>query len=286
MKNDLHMHTNFSACADKDNTWEKLLALMQDKGLERISITDHDTCIFHVINKFKDTSKIFKGEIIPGMECDVVEDGVTFELLAYNFDVMPIFNWAYNVYGTLEIRQTRIKNKLVQITKAKGFKLDESLAFNGKVDYAHKYVYENMQKFNENEWLFKQYNIQTLSDFYRLSTTTKDFPLYMNMNEFWPSVDVVANAIHNAGGIVVLAHPFNYKENVDVNKLLDIVLKKKIDGVEVYHPSCDEKKINFLLNFAKKNNLIITGGSDYHGTEKHKIIGIDNIDERQKEISL
>lgn len=286
MKNDLHIHTNFSACADKNNTWENLLALAQEKGLEKISITDHDTCIFHVINKFKNTSQIFKGEIIPGMECDVVEDGSTFELLAYNFDVMSIFNWAYNVYGTLEIRQTRIKNKLIQIVKAKEFKFDNNTPFKGKSDYAHKYVYENILKFKENMWLFEKYNIQTLSDFYRLSTTIKDFPLYVNMNEFWPNVDVVADAIHKAGGIVILAHPFNYKDNINVNNLLDIVLKKKIDGIEVYHPSCDEKKIKYLLNFAKKNKLIITGGSDYHGTEKHNMIGIENIDENQKEISL
>ena len=276
MNFDLHTHTNFSACANKENSWESLLTKAQEKGIELLSVTDHDTCLFHVINHFTNTKRFFQGKIIPGMECDVVEDGVTFELLAYNFDVMKVFNWAYKVYGTLEIRQTRIKDALVELVKQKSFAFDDKKPFNGKVDYAHKYVYEDMLTHTENNDFFDKYQIKTLSDFYRLSTTDKDFPLYMNMDQFWPSVDEVAKAIHEAGGIVVLAHPYNYKSNIDTNKLLQIVLEKDIDGVEVYHPSCDLEKINFLIKFAKKHNLIITGGSDYHGTEKHNTIGIDN----------
>lgn len=284
MKYDLHLHTNFSACANKNNSFEKLLTLAQKEGLENISITDHNTCIFHVINMFMDTSLFFKGKIISGMECDVVDSGITFELLAYNFDIMPIFKWSFDTYGTLEIRQNRIKNKLIKIIRKHGLKFDDSIVFNGKTDYAHKYVYENLLKFDENKWLFKTYNIQSFNDFYRLTTTANDFLLYINMSEFWPSVDKVIDAIHKANGIVVLAHPFNYK--TDANIFLDIVLKKKIDGIEVYHQSANKKQIKFLLDFAKKNNLIITGGSDYHGTEKHNTIGIKNIDKNQKEISL
>lgn len=285
MKNDLHMHSNFSACANVNNTWENLLIKMQERGLERISITDHDTCIFHVISKFRDAKKFFKGEIIPGMECDVVEDGITFELLAYNFDVMKIFNWSYEVYGTLEIRQNKIKDKLLKLTKERGFLIDENMEFNGKVEYAHKYIFENLQKFCENDWLFKKYGIENLTDFYRLSTTTKDFPLYMDMLSIWPSVDEVVNAIHAAGGIVVLAHPFNYK-NIEASRLLKIIEGKKIDGIEVYHPSCTPENIEFLLDYAKKRKLVVTGGSDYHGTEHENSIGIANIDEAQCEISL
>ncbi len=285
MKIDLHMHSNFSACANPDNSWEKLLTLAEDNGLEKISITDHNTCIVHVINKFKDTRNLFKGKIVPGMECDVVEDGLTFELLAYNFDVMKIFNWAYEIYGTLEIRQTKIKNKLVKITQNAGFEIDDTVVFNGKVDYAHKYVLENMQKFEKNKEFFIKYNIETLSDFYRLSTTEKSFPLYMDMNEFWPSVKEVVDAIHNANGVVVLAHPYNYKANVDPNKLLEICQKYKVDGIEVFHPSCNDKQSEYLLNFAKKHNLIITGGSDYHGKPENNVMGLLE-NQNENEITL
>ena len=42
-----------------------------------------------------------------------------------------------------------------------------------------------------------------------------------------------------------------------------------LDGIECYHPSAEEdNKINLLLEYCKKNNLYITGGSDFHGTNK------------------
>ena len=104
MKNDLHVRTNFSASASREWNWERVLKKCQDEGIKRLSITDFDTCLFHVINKIFDTSSIFSGEIITGMECDVCEDGLTFELLAYNFEPIKTFNWSYKTYGTLETR--------------------------------------------------------------------------------------------------------------------------------------------------------------------------------------
>ena len=98
------------------------------------------------------------------MECDVCESGVTFELLAYNFEPFKTLEWSYSVYGTLEDRQTKIKNALVDIAKKAGYKVDESKEF------AHKYVYENMLNIATNKSLFDKYNITTLTDFYNLST--------------------------------------------------------------------------------------------------------------------
>ncbi len=271
MREDLHLHTNFSNCAEKSNSFESLLKLAELSRLDRISITDHNTCVAHVLAALRDISGYYRGELVPGMECDVAEDGVTFELLAYDFNVMPIFGWANAVYSTPEVRQTKIKNKLLEIAHEKGFALDETMSFDGTTTYAHKYVYDNLQKFKENNHLFEKYKINSLHDFYRLSTTAKDFPLYIDMGQFFPNVREVADAIHSAGGVVVLAHPYNYPQSVDVENLLSIVLRKDergkniVDGIEVYHPSASEEQIEFLINFAKQHNLMITGGSDYHG---------------------
>ena len=100
MKNDLHLHTNLSACASRENTWESLLAKCEEAKLDRISVTDHNTCLFHIINMFTDTTPIFSGEIIPGMECCSITNGATIDLLAYNFDVLKAFDWSFQTYGT------------------------------------------------------------------------------------------------------------------------------------------------------------------------------------------
>ena len=124
MKNDLHVRTNFSASATVDCGYEKVLAKLQEEGIERASITDFDTCLFHVISKIFDISKFYKGEMLPGMECDVFYKGIVFELLAYDFDVFKTFEWSYKTYGTLEMRQTKIKDLLLNQVRESGFKFN------------------------------------------------------------------------------------------------------------------------------------------------------------------
>ena len=276
MKIDLHTHTNFSACADRENSYEKLLIKAQESGITKLAITDHNTCLFHVINLFTDTSKYFKGEIVAGMECDAIEEGMAFEVLAYNFDVMKLFNWAFKTYGTLESRQYKIRDILVEKVKKSGYKIDETRPFNGKVEYAHNYIYQSMIDFPENQKLFKDFGIERMGQFYRVNTTDKSFPLYLDLGSLFPNLKQVVEAIHDAGGVAILAHPYNYAKELDPEKLLKYVLEFGLDGVEVYHPSCSEDQREYLLNFAKKNNLLVSGGSDYHGTEHHSYVGIDN----------
>lgn len=44
-----------------------------------------------------------------------------------------------------------------------------------------------------------------------------------------------------------------------------------IKGLECYYSRYDETEINFLVKCAKQNNLLISGGSDYHGKNKNNI---------------
>ena len=286
MKNDLHLHTNLSACASRENTWESLLVKCEEAKLDRISVTDHNTCLFHIINMFNDTTPIFSGEIIPGMECCSITTGATIDLLAYNFDVLKAFDWSFQTYGTLETRQTKMKDMLLDIAKQNNFKINTDMIFNGKVDYAHKYVYHNLVQFPENAWLFEKYNICNFSDFYRASSINKNFPFYLQLENIWPSVKQVTEAIHSMGGVVILAHPYNYKENISGETLLQVALDNGLDGIEVYHPSANQQQIDFMLNFAKEHNMIVTGGSDFHGIPSKNKVGIENIDSNQTNINI
>ena len=284
MKNDLHIRTNFSASAEKDWNWEKVLKKCQAAGLERISITDFDTCIFHVISKIVDTSPFFKGQIIPGMECDVCENGLTFELLAYNFDPIKTLNWSYKTYGTLEMRQTKIKDLLIETATKKGYKVDTKKPFNGKVDFGHKYVYENMLKYKKNQLLFKKFGIENYGDFYNISTKQKNFPLFVSTGKVFPKVKKVVDFIHSVGGFVVLAQPYKRKNSLNIDFLLNSIKKFNIDGIEVYHPAHSKENIKFLLQYCKQNKLIVTGGSNFNGKPGTSIVGIENIDKDEKEI--
>ena len=78
----------------------------------------------------------------------------------------------------------------------------------------------------------------------------------------YPDVNFVLDLIHSSKGIAVMAHPYLY-DNIDL--LRELIQKGKIDGIEVNHYSADEKQRNELIKIAHENDLIVTGGSDFHG---------------------
>ena len=75
--------------------------------------------------------------------------------------------------------------------------------------------------------------------------------------------------IHDAGGIAVLAHPFAtfYQKEA----LLDLAVSYGIDGIEAYSNYHEPKHNNYYAEYAKKHNLLITCGSDFHGKHKPSI---------------
>jgi predicted metal-dependent phosphoesterase TrpH len=80
----------------------------------------------------------------------------------------------------------------------------------------------------------------------------------------------VIKAIHNAGGIAVLAHPACCF-TISIEKLIKNLIKLGLDGIEVYYPYSRHRKIikfyksSTIEKLADKYNLIKTGGSDEHG---------------------
>lgn len=94
----------------------------------------------------------------------------------------------------------------------------------------------------------------------------------------YPDVNFVLDLIHSSKGIAVMAHPYLY-DNIDLLKeLIDI---GKIDGIEVNHFSANDKQKAELTKLANENDLIITGGSDFHGLYNSTItyIGSHTTDE-------
>ena len=85
------------------------------------------------------------------------------------------------------------------------------------------------------------------------------------------NVKNLIKAIHNAGGIAVLAHPACYWA-LNLEKMITKLLNIGLDGIEVYYPYERFRKIikfhstNSILKIANKYpQLIKTGGTDFHG---------------------
>lgn len=94
----------------------------------------------------------------------------------------------------------------------------------------------------------------------------------------YPDVREMLAAIHEAGGIAVLAHPFIY----DSRELLDELIPLGLDGVEVWHPSHSPEQTEQLAALAHNHGLLCTGGSDFHGmysTSPHPLASTAATDE-------
>ena len=77
----------------------------------------------------------------------------------------------------------------------------------------------------------------------------------------FPSPFDVLEAIHQSGGIAVLAHP----GEDGAEDLLEELIQAGLDGVEVYHSSNSREQQKHLLATAKSTNMLVTGGSDFRG---------------------
>ncbi len=87
------------------------------------------------------------------------------------------------------------------------------------------------------------------------------------------SLAEASNLVRNAGGILVFAHPNDpngtslvtiTRDLSEQMKIIEKYMLQHIDGIECWHPRHEEKTIAHYVNFARRHNLIMTGGSDCH----------------------
>ena len=75
------------------------------------------------------------------------------------------------------------------------------------------------------------------------------------------SITETISLIKKIGGISVLAHPGLLKDKSIINYCIEL----GIDGIECIHSKHSQADIDLMSNIAKENDLIATGGSDFHG---------------------
>ena len=274
---DLHMHSNHSLDGVYDINY--ILDKCQTKGIKVVSVTDHDSCDCYLdIDKEKTN---FKGTIIYGMEADSLVGNKTYDILCYDFKPEKVREWAHGQYGTAESRQTKIFEKLVELCETLNIKIDDSNPYQPDTEYAHAALYRMLEVVPESKEYLEKLNIYTVTDLYRESTTNEDFPLYIDMHIVWPTIEEVRNIIHENGGKIFLAHPFKYGTS-DPDEILEACLPY-IDGLEICNEPKNEEQVTYLYEFAKKHNLLISAGNDFHGSEKHPEVGVNNINETMEQ---
>ncbi len=272
---DLHLHTIYS---DGDKTVEEVLKMCEEKKLEYISITDHDTCKQYEDNAIKNNI-IFSGKIIKGCELHAVYQNTNFEVLAYKINTDIINKWCEKYYSEEKLKEQQkiCYDRLLKICDKKGIMYDESKIRKPKKasEYVERPIYEEIIKYEENRKILGDIG-KSFSIFFRKGLSNPQSEYYMNLGEFKPKYKEVIEIIHEAGGKAFLAHPFEYKFENTIGFIDNIRKESELDGIECFHPSsADDNKKDILVEYARKNKLFISGGSDYHGNPKPDIeIGI------------
>lgn len=258
-KADLHIHT---VASDGHMSPKDVVRTAKKHNLECISITDHDTIKGY--REAADTAEELGIELLPGVEITSDFNNRECHLLAYCFDPdHPSINrlLARHYRSRLE----RGKWILKELSK-KGLDLDieevKAEANGGNIGRPHIASVLINKGYVAS---FKEAFIRYLSD-ESLGTIHN---VYYSHHE-------VIEAVKEAGGAVVIAHPGNLYNRKELEKLVDA----GIDGIEYIHPSHKYDTQKWIEEFAESHHLLKTGGSDFHGGDKEyqKFFGIVAID--------
>ncbi len=267
---DLHMHSNYSD--DGEFSPKELVRLCLEKGIKYFSISDHNSTkgINEAIRYCEDKEIT----IIPAIELDCTIDGVNLHLLGYGID------YESDVFEDIEaniISQEQIASKeRMRLIRELGIDFDNEL-----IDRLSKNGVVNGEIIAEAAMIFDKNQENPLLKPYYENGSRSDNP-YVNF--YWDfcsqgkaaysevkfiSLKEAIKVIKDNGGVTVLAHPGN---NVKENKeLLEKIISFGVEGIEVYSSYHNENQINFYYDFALKNNLLMTCGSDFHGKTKPSI---------------
>lgn len=248
MIGDLHCHTTLS---DGSLGIEDVIVQAKRLGISFLSITDHDT-----LSSFSRAGILGERHgvrIIPGVEMSAwdKERGRKVHILCYAPQKPDRLEGL--CLKSCEIRKTCAKEMVEKVMKI----------FPITPDSVMKYA-------TGSKSIFKQHIMHALID-YGYST---EFYGELNDELFnlingtclvereYPDVKFVLDLIHSARGVAVMAHPMQYDS---VELLRELAQQGRLDGVEASHYTADSEQEKTLTDIAEEFDLIVTGGSDFHG---------------------
>lgn len=263
---DIHIHSKYSI--DGILNIDELFTKAEENKLSYFSITDHNN-----VNAYKNDvpkfRKIFSGKFIPGVEINSHVNGTPVEILSYGHDINGMDKYLQTYFSDEKKLNSHIKkvNFLFSVANKLGLKYDKKvLDISSVKTYATEIFYEEITKYPENQNIFPKEAWENESLFYRKYIMNPGNQTWFSSDlSAWPDSNELIKKIHELNGLAFLAHPFEYK-NEETSIFLDKVLKQKIDGIECYHLTSQGEKNNFLIDYASKHNLLMSGGSDFHGT--------------------
>ena len=231
---------------------EDIIALAKNKGVDTLAITDRDCQAGTIRAKIIGERNGIK--VIPGVELSSVnaDTGEVVHILCY----MPDFADRLEGLCHRNAAATKRAAQKMMIKTAKRFPITADVikrCASGSTNLYIPHIMHALRECGETDGIYSALYRELFTE--ESENNIIEIPAYAETAE-------VLTAIREAGGISVLAHPNTYK---DTDALLARLLPLGLNGVEVWHPSADKAASEAFYAFAKKNKLLMVGGSDFRG---------------------
>lgn len=274
----LHLHTNYS---DGVLSPQELLKKLEDNNIKIAAITDHDNVDAHFVLRKIKYDEYFTGYLIPGStEMKCTHNGFSIEILGYFINIEMLKPYLDKKEEKLNEFQKFAYEEGKKVCKKLNLKFDDIKLTPGQ--FAGTAMYNLLNKYyDENVKILGKGYIENGSVFYRKTFVNPESPFYVPEENLGYTAKDTIDIIHKAGGLAFLAHIGQYKMIKD--KLLFLKNLKdstELDGIECYYSLHSDEETREYLNFCKENNLLISGGSDFHGIFSQNIITQNNINSK------
>jgi predicted metal-dependent phosphoesterase TrpH len=252
---DLHLHTTHS---DGSLSPAEVLQLAHKAGVTALAITDHD--IVSGIPEAIAAGAELGIDIIPGVEISSRIGDSELHILGYCLRWQdPVLNQRLSA-----LRDSRHSRNPQIIEQLRSLGLDvtyeEVRALAGTDSVGRPHIARLLMN--------KQYASSAKDAFDRFLAEGR--PAYV-ARELPVPADAIA-WIRAAGGVAVLAHPTWAKVSGEgLNRLLTTLKTEGLGGIEVHYSTHTKRQTREYLDLAKRLDLLVTGGSDFHGITKPDI---------------
>ena len=258
MKNiDLHMHSTVS---DGTYTPSELIDLAEKLNLAAVALTDHDTIAG--LPEFMGKSQSSDVLAIPGVEIAVNWNYKELHILGLwiRDDCIELNDLLKEIRDNRHLRNDKIIAKLqengynITIDEVKEIAKGESI---GRPHLASVLVGKGYFK--------------TIKDVFS-SCLARGGTGYVS--RILPDPETAISTIHKAGGIAFWAHPVHRNRTNTKDLLSNLKYFKSLgmDGIEAYYSEFSQKQHQMLLKYAEDLNMVVCGGSDFHGDNQPDIL--------------
>lgn len=265
---DLHMH---SKASDGTDLIPGLLLKIQESGIKTFALTDHDT-----IKGVLEMQDIVPAGVtfIRGVELSSKTEVAKCHILGYNYDTENKEFRAF-VEEAHEVRKDKFERRIRYLKET------------FDIEFTEEEMAELKKDNSPGKPQIAAMLLKKLKPDYPELTVDDIFKTYLKS---LPSgrVDGIraVKAIIAAGGVAVWAHPLGgiREKRLDAEKFskqLRVLMDAGIRGLECYYSEYTMEEVEKLCCAAKEHGILISGGSDYHGTGKpHLHLGMLNKEDK------